>query len=146
MLMNVQSIKRARSFYALSCTASPGGKHRGLAGSVAVLITESLLMLDPVYTETVVWVVPLTQTMQHPIYRSPPWRKSHEVLDYWFNGAVLFRAIPSTCFCRDPFNLNGNGLKGLDPRLAQLPASVITECLYTCVKLQVTQISGGTKN
>jgi hypothetical protein len=45
MLMNVQSIKRARSVYALSCITSPGGKHRGLAGSVAVLIAESLLML-----------------------------------------------------------------------------------------------------
>ena len=32
-------------FYALSCITSPGGKHRGLAGSVAELITESLLML-----------------------------------------------------------------------------------------------------
>jgi hypothetical protein len=45
MLMNVHSIKKARSFYALSCITSPGGKHRGLAGSVAVLISESLLML-----------------------------------------------------------------------------------------------------
>ena len=49
MLMNVQSIKKARSFYALSCITSPGGKHRGLAGSVAVLITESLLMLTSDY-------------------------------------------------------------------------------------------------
>jgi hypothetical protein len=32
-------------FYALSCITSPGGKHRGLAGSVAVLTSESLLML-----------------------------------------------------------------------------------------------------
>jgi len=50
MLMNVQSIKKARSFYALSCITSPGGKHRGLAGSVAVLIAESLLMLKKIYT------------------------------------------------------------------------------------------------
>ena len=49
MLMNVQSIKKARSFYALSCITSPGGKHRGLAGSVAVLIAESLLMLTSDY-------------------------------------------------------------------------------------------------
>ena len=49
MLMNVQSIKKARSFYALSCTTSPGGKHRGLAGSVAELIAESLLMLVKSY-------------------------------------------------------------------------------------------------
>ena len=53
MLMNVQSIKKARSFYALSCITSPGGKHRGLAGSVAVLIAESLLMLDKYYKESV---------------------------------------------------------------------------------------------
>jgi hypothetical protein len=51
--MNVRSIKKARSFYALSCITSPGGKHRGLAGSVAVLIAESLLMLTPLYTVTV---------------------------------------------------------------------------------------------
>jgi hypothetical protein len=50
MLTNVQSIKRARSVYAVSCTTSPGGKHRGLAGSVAVLIAESLLMLGSPYT------------------------------------------------------------------------------------------------
>jgi hypothetical protein len=49
MLMNGQSIKKARSFYALSCITSPGGKHRGLAGSVAVLIAESLLMLKSDY-------------------------------------------------------------------------------------------------
>jgi hypothetical protein len=49
MLMKVQSIKEARSFYALSCITSPGGKHRGLAGSVAVLIAESLLMLITPY-------------------------------------------------------------------------------------------------
>ena len=36
-------------FYALSCITSPGGKHRGLAGSVAVLIAESLLMLTSLY-------------------------------------------------------------------------------------------------
>ena len=47
--MNVQSIKKAGSVYALSCITSPGGKHRGLAGSVAVLIAESLLMLTKVY-------------------------------------------------------------------------------------------------
>jgi hypothetical protein len=47
--MNFQSIKKARSFYALSCITSPGGKHRGLTGSVAVLIAESLLMLSPDY-------------------------------------------------------------------------------------------------
>ena len=46
MLMNIQSIEKARRFYALSCITSPGGKHRGLAGSVAVLIAESLLMLN----------------------------------------------------------------------------------------------------
>ena len=141
--MNVQSIKKARSFYALSCITSPGGKHRGLAGSVAVLITESLLMLDAVYTENVVWIVPLTQTLRHPIYRSPPWRKSHEVLDYRIDGAVLFRAIPSTCICRDCFNRNGDCLKGLDPKLAGVPASLITESLSACVNPQVTQISGG---
>ena len=50
MLMNVQSIKRARSIYAVSCITSPGGKHRGLAGSVAVLIAESLLMWRSPYT------------------------------------------------------------------------------------------------
>ena len=38
-----------RRFYALSCITSPGGKHRGLAGSVAVLIAESLLMLTSLY-------------------------------------------------------------------------------------------------
>ena len=48
--MNFQSIKKARSFYALSCITSPGGKHRGLAGSVAVLIAESLLMFFGIYT------------------------------------------------------------------------------------------------
>ncbi len=53
MLMNVQSIKRARSFYAVSCITSPGGKHRGLAGSVAVLISETLLMLESLYTTPV---------------------------------------------------------------------------------------------
>jgi hypothetical protein len=53
MLMNVRSIKKARSFYALSCTTSPGGKHRGLAGSVAVLIAESLLMLRSRYNRSV---------------------------------------------------------------------------------------------
>ena len=36
-------------FYALLCITSPGGKHRGLAGSVAVLIAESLLMLTSLY-------------------------------------------------------------------------------------------------
>ena len=46
MFMNGQSIKKARSFYALSRITSPGGKHRGLAGSVAELIAESLLMLS----------------------------------------------------------------------------------------------------
>ncbi len=50
MLTNVQSIKEARSFYAVSCITSPGGKHRGLAGSVAVLIAESLLMSRSPYT------------------------------------------------------------------------------------------------
>ena len=40
-------------FYALSCTPSPGGKHRGLAGSVAELIAESLLMLSLLYTRGV---------------------------------------------------------------------------------------------
>jgi hypothetical protein len=49
----MHSIKRARSVYALSCITSPGGKHRGLAGSVAVLIAESLLMLAQLYTLTV---------------------------------------------------------------------------------------------
>jgi len=49
MSMNVLSIKKARRFYALSCITSPGGKHRGLAGSVAVLIAESLLMLITPY-------------------------------------------------------------------------------------------------
>ena len=141
--MNVQSIKEARSFYALTCITSPGGKHRGLAGSVAVLIAESLLMLDAVYTETVVGIVPSTQTLQHPIYISPPWRKSHEVLDYRFDGAVLFCAIPSTCICRDCVNRNGDCLKGIDPQLAGVPASLITESLSACVKPQVTQISGG---
>jgi hypothetical protein len=53
MLMNVQSIKRARSFYAVSCITSPGGKHRGLAGSVAALINESLLMLSKPYIQVV---------------------------------------------------------------------------------------------
>ena len=53
MLMNVQSIKKARSFYALSCITSPGGKHRGLAGSVAVLIAESLLMLRSDYNRSI---------------------------------------------------------------------------------------------
>jgi len=48
-LLNMQSIKKARSIYALSCITSPGGKHRGLAGSVAVLIAESLLMLASDY-------------------------------------------------------------------------------------------------
>ena len=38
--------QEGQKFYALSCITSPGGKHRGLAGSVAVLIAESLLMLD----------------------------------------------------------------------------------------------------
>ena len=52
MLMRVQSIKKARSFYALSCITSPGGKHRGLAGSVAVLIAESLLMLCSDYNRS----------------------------------------------------------------------------------------------
>ena len=51
--MDVQSIKKARSFYTLSCVTSPGGKHRGLAGSVAVLIAESLLMLAQLYPLTV---------------------------------------------------------------------------------------------
>jgi len=51
--MNVQSIRRARNFYALSCNTSPGGKHRGLAGSVAELIAESLLMLGKYYKESV---------------------------------------------------------------------------------------------
>ncbi len=55
MLMNVQTIKKARSVYALSCTTSPGGKHRGLAGSVAVLIAESLLMSAQLYTLPVTW-------------------------------------------------------------------------------------------
>ena len=41
-------------FYALSCITSPGGKHRGLAGSVAVLIAESLLMLSSLYIYRVV--------------------------------------------------------------------------------------------
>ena len=53
MSMNVLSIKKARGFYALSCIASPGGKHRGLAGSVAVLIAESLLMFMPLYVHRV---------------------------------------------------------------------------------------------
>ena len=45
-LMNVQSIKKTGRIYALSCITSLGGKHRGLAGSVAVLIAESLLMMN----------------------------------------------------------------------------------------------------
>jgi hypothetical protein len=44
--MNDHSIMRARGFYALSRITSPGGKHRDLAGSVAELIAESLLMLS----------------------------------------------------------------------------------------------------
>ena len=133
MLMNVQSIKKARSLYALSCITSPGGKHRGLAGSVAVLIAESLLMLESVYAKTVVWITPLTQTLQHPTYKSPPWRNSHEVLDYRLDSAVLFRAIPNTRVCRDSTDRNGDCLKGLDPQLAGVPASLITESLNTCV-------------
>ena len=42
-----------RRFYALSYTTSPGGKHRGLAGSVAVLIAESLLMFNSLYIRRV---------------------------------------------------------------------------------------------
>jgi hypothetical protein len=53
MLMNFRSIKKARSFYALSCITSPGGKHRGLAGSVAGLIAESLLMLSSHYNRSI---------------------------------------------------------------------------------------------
>ena len=71
--------------------------------------------------------------MQHPIYKSPEWRKPHEALDYRFDGAVLFRAISSTRIRRDRTNRTGDGLKGLDPQLARIPASVITECLYACV-------------
>ena len=41
--------QEGQKIYALSCITSPGGKHRGLAGSVAVLIAESLLMLKPEY-------------------------------------------------------------------------------------------------
>jgi hypothetical protein len=37
--------QEGQKFYALSCITSLGGKHRGLAGSVAVLIAETLLML-----------------------------------------------------------------------------------------------------
>ena len=54
--MNVQSVKRAKSVYALSCITSPGGKHRGLAGSVAELIAESLLMLAQLYILSVTWI------------------------------------------------------------------------------------------
>ena len=133
MLMNVLSIKKARSFYALSCITSPGGKHRGLAGSVAVLIAESLLMLQEVYTESVMSRIAVIQTLQHPIYKSPPWRKPHEVLDNWLDGAVLFRAISSTRICRDRTNRTGDGLKGLDPQLAGVATSLITESLNTCV-------------
>ncbi len=100
-------------------------------------------MLQEVYTESVMSRIAVIQTLQHPIYKSPPWRKPHEVLDYRFDGAVLFRAIPSTCICRDCFNRNGDGIKGLGPQLAGVPSSLITECLYACVNPQVTQISGG---
>ena len=62
MLMNVQSIKKARRFYALSCITSPGGKHRGLAGSVAVLIAESLLMLTSLY----MWGVAQLRSVLNP--------------------------------------------------------------------------------
>ena len=44
--------QEGQSFYALSCITSPGGKHRGLAGSVAVLIAESLLMLRSHYNRS----------------------------------------------------------------------------------------------
>ena len=100
-------------------------------------------MLQEEYTESVMSRIAVIQTLQHPIYRSPPWRKPHEVLDNWLDGAVLFRAISSTRICRDRTNRTGDGLKGLDPQLAGVPASLITECLYACVNPQVTQISGG---
>ena len=49
-------------FYALSCITSPGGKHRGLAGSVAVLIAESLLMLTSPY----IWGVQQLRSVLKP--------------------------------------------------------------------------------
>ena len=90
-------------------------------------------MLEAVYAKTVVWITPLTQTLQHPTYKSPPWRNSHEVLDYRLDSAVLFCAISNTRICRDSADRDGNGLKGLDPQLAGVPASLITESLNTCV-------------
>ncbi len=45
--------RSSQRFYALSCITFPGGKHRGLAGSVAVLIAESLLMLPSLYMQRV---------------------------------------------------------------------------------------------
>jgi hypothetical protein len=39
---------------ALSSVTSPGGKHHGMAGSVAVLIAESLLILTSLYIVSVV--------------------------------------------------------------------------------------------
>ena len=62
--MNVLSIKKARRFYALSCITSPGGKHRGLAGSVAVLIAESLLMLITHYIGRVTRIQNLSLRVQ----------------------------------------------------------------------------------
>jgi hypothetical protein len=41
--------QEGQKFYALSCITSLDGKHRGLAGSVAVLIAETLLMLESLY-------------------------------------------------------------------------------------------------
>jgi len=51
-------------FYALSCITSPGGKHRGLAGSVAVLIAESLLMSMSLYTWGVTQLMSVLKTSQ----------------------------------------------------------------------------------
>jgi hypothetical protein len=93
MLMNVQSIKKARSFYALSCITSPGGKHRGLAGSVAVLIAESLLMLSSLYTLTVAQkllsMACLSRKMDSAMARLQTWWMQHGI--FIWHGYKVFQ-------------------------------------------------------
>jgi hypothetical protein len=91
-LLNMQSIKRARSVYALSCITSPGGKHRGLAGSVAVLIAESLLMLSSLYTLTVAQkllsMACLSRKMDSAMARLQTWWMQHGI--FIWHGYKVF--------------------------------------------------------
>ena len=86
--MNAQSIKKARSFYALSCITSPGGKHRGLAGSVAVLVSESLLMLIPSYMRPVMGQCKGDILKLQSLFKKPKCGVDHKIFDLFFKVGV----------------------------------------------------------